>query len=388
MRKQDSEITQGSAGDRARLPRLKLRLSSIGFVFPLLALWAVPVVAFVILLPASRALESSSLASPGPTVVTVGSRLDKSSQGVDTVISRSPPASVRSAVSGLVTSVQIKVGDQIGNGTPLFSVNGASVIAFTEPMPLYRDLTSGSKGQDVRDVTLFLADLGFIPNTYDSKGTFGRVLTDAVSAFERKNGIVPDGIFHASSVAWIPTDVRKVSAIKIATGDSVAVGAEVIQGPSNAVGLRFLMTSSDSDIPKFPDGPISMTVGSSHIEFGSLEPTETERQSLFDFLTTAESQGSATAEQTDNSVTFHGAVLSIANPKTVGTVPSSALFSSKNGTACLFIRTAVGTRPEKLSNPALITGELGSITVPAKLIGSRVIKNPGSLTRSVTDKCG
>ena len=93
-----------------------------------------------------------------------------------------PPAGTTRAV---VTSITAAAGDELSNGALLGTVSDRPVFVFSVRIPLYRDLSVGTKGSDVASLQ---AAMG-VPST----GTFDTATTRAVRALYAKVGQVPPG---------------------------------------------------------------------------------------------------------------------------------------------------------------------------------------------------
>lgn len=92
--------------------------------------------------------------------------------------------------SAVVTAVPGRPGTPLPEGAVFLEVAGAPVIGLVLPFPLYRDITDGMSGPDVREVQKALGRLGFrVP----ADGVFGAATQDALRRFYRSRGYqVPD----------------------------------------------------------------------------------------------------------------------------------------------------------------------------------------------------
>ena len=357
------------------------------FAVPLVALWVVPVALFVVLVPVSQSQESSALIARTPGSIIVGSRLDASRQTVDIAIRDGLSAGVRSALSGLVTSVSVAQGAEIANGGTLVSVDGVPVRAYQEAAPLYRDLAMGDHGSDVLQLGQYLSSLGLMPASAVST-TYGRPLANGVSAFEKQAGVKPDGHFSASLVAWVPTGATKAGLVKVTTGQTVASGDILVESSAAPSAVKFTVTGESSKAPNAPVGQaLRLTAGAAHVDIQSLALTAAERTAVLDLLTAAAASGSVTASTASGSTTFSGAILAVASPQHIGSVPSSAVYVTPGGAACIFVVSGAATHAVVLAAPQLINGELGSVAVPNDLIGKRVVRDPTALPAKTAETC-
>ncbi|MET4781721.1 peptidoglycan-binding protein [Glaciihabitans sp. UYNi722] len=359
------------------------------FVLPLLALWIVPVAIFVLLVPAAQSQEAISLQPGAVRTVSVGSRLDSATQAVDVTLTGPPPAEVKSAASGLVTSVDVKAGSPIASGTKLASVNGVAILAYAAPSPLYRDLGAGIRGADVEALSTYLRDIGLL-RAGDVSSVYGPVLAKAVSALEKRIGAGVDGVFQVGFVAWVPPGTAAVGTVKVSVGDSLAAGAALVLGGGASTSVTFVRTGDTGGRPVAPKGVLRLRSGKAQVDFASLTLTADEGGSIQAFLTAAVTAGGVTAKQTTadtGTITYTGAILSAAAPSKVAVVPSSALYATAGGHTCVFTASRAGFRAVTLPHPELITGELGSVSVPSSLVGKSVVRDPTALSSKALRSC-
>jgi hypothetical protein len=84
------------------------------------------------------------------------------------------PQAVSLAVSalkhevGVVTTIP-QPGDQLDEGDLLLSASSRPVFVLQGAIPVYRDLTPGAEGEDVRQLEEALARLGFAPGSVDGR---------------------------------------------------------------------------------------------------------------------------------------------------------------------------------------------------------------------------
>lgn len=366
--------------------------SGIAFVLPLVALWVIPVLLFVTLVPFSQSMESTALAARAPVTVAVGSRLDAARQAVDVTAVTSASSQVKSATSGLVTAVKVAPNSPMVNGTPLIDVSGTTIRAYIEPSPLFRDLSVGAKGDDVSQLGSFLASLGLLPAASISS-TYGRSLAAAASAYAKSIGVTPNGVFSAANVAWVPADSTSVGVVKVRVGDTVGAGDVLIESAGVPTSVKFVVSGGGSQKPTVPTGTLRLTSGSAHLDIESLSLTPAESSSVLGFLVAATTSGSvsATSQGSQGSqgsqTIYSGAVLSVASPTRVGVVPSGSIYLTGSDVACVFVAQSKTYRSIRLSAPDLIRGELGSVAVPTTLIGSRVVRDPSALPPTVRATC-
>jgi hypothetical protein len=364
-------------------------ISGLLFLAPLIALWAIPVVIFVVLVPEAQGQEANALQPGVVRTVTVGSRLDAATQAVDVSVTSPPAAEVKSATSGLVTSVSAVAGRTLINGDLLFTVDGAGVLAYAAPSPLYRDLAPGAKGSDVHELAQYLSAIGLLPPGSVS-ASYGRSIAAAVSKLETRIAVTADGNFRTGFVAWVPPATTAIGEVVARVGDHVNPGDVLVRGSAAPTRVSFTTTGSTNARPVVPPGTVRLRSGDAHIDFGSLALGAAEKATLQSFLVEGVAIGgiSVTTPPGSAATIYSGAVLSAAKPQKVAVVPSSSLYATNSGRTCVFTVSRNEYRAVGLTHPELISGELGSVSVPAELVGRTVVRDPSELSTKTRTSCG
>jgi membrane fusion protein, multidrug efflux system len=139
------------------------------------------------------------------------------------------PVPVRAAASGTLTWIA-PVGSTVKRGRPLFKVDERPVVALYGSLPLYRPLSVGTKGRDVRQLERNLAALGRSGFTVDD--TYTAATAAVVRSWQAKLGLPPTGVVGPGPVVFTPGPVR-------IAGHSTRVGA-TIGGESGEGGASVL----------------------------------------------------------------------------------------------------------------------------------------------------
>lgn len=156
----------------------------------------------------------------------------------ETVITRGKvAASQRIAVSGegagekdagrsVVTKVAVKEGQSLRMGQLLLEISGRPVFVLKGAIPAYRDLRSGSTGDDVAQLQQALADIGYATGS-DRAGTFGAGTEAAVNGFYRAHEFAP--VTEQAAPVPAPTEVKDAGTADAEgdTGDSQAIATGV-----------------------------------------------------------------------------------------------------------------------------------------------------------------
>lgn len=151
-------------------------------------------------------------------------------------------------LSGVVTQMG---STEAGNGSLLYMVGDTAVVAVRSPRPFYRDLSMGTKGDDVRALQQMLVEQGLF--TGEPDGVFGSVTEGALKRFQTSLGAASDGFASLGSlvaIADLPMDVSYLDGFRV--GQSLMGGEEIVYAP---VGDReFFISLSESQREFIPLG--------------------------------------------------------------------------------------------------------------------------------------
>lgn len=137
------------------------------------------------------------------------------------------------------------VGATISFGSLIGEVSGRPVFAWPSIVPLYRDLTVGSRGSDVRAVQQALADIGY---RVDVDGVFGNGTLDVLTALYRDAGYeLPFVTTGVRGLAWrelvgVPTNEGVVEFLA-PVGSLLTVEAPLLRVRTTAPSLESQATS-------------------------------------------------------------------------------------------------------------------------------------------------
>ena len=129
-------------------------------------------------------------------------------------------------------------GAVVRRGEALWSVDGHAVRLLYGAQPMYRTITWGIRGRDVRQLEANLRALGEDPDrdmTID--GRFDEGTYDAIVRFQRRHGLEVSGQLTADAVHFAPSAVR-VAATHAALGATLAPGTPIL----SVTGARQVVT--------------------------------------------------------------------------------------------------------------------------------------------------
>lgn len=142
-------------------------------------------------------------------------------------------SSIASPTSGTVTAAA-EYGETIGRGAVIARVDDRPVVALIGSTPMWRDLSDGDEGDDVRQLETNLAALGFDP---DGKVTIDDAYTsstsDMVEAWQESLGIDATGDVAIRDVVIIAGE--STVTVSPAVGSSVQSGTELASLETPAV---------------------------------------------------------------------------------------------------------------------------------------------------------
>jgi len=302
-------------------------------------------------------LESAT--AVGPIVASVESAERTDSIRTTAVYGEADAFAVTAQSNGTMTGLGIVVGQPVENGTVAFEVDGRPVVAYVADAPLFRDITRGLEGRDVANAQQLLHDLGYLDGV---DGKAGLATDRAIRAFNKDHGYGDTNtVLTTASLLWVPTGSGAPTAV------SVRVGAAL------SPGLALYSTTA---------GTASFTL--------NLEPTDADRTVTLDNLAIDLPAGTTRITNPESVTALKdrlgdqksiAVAVSLAEPRTVGTLPATAIVRAADGTMCFY--TGLDGEPVTVA-PA--SGLLGLVDVDAGLIGKPVLVNPRQVKDDLT--CG
>ncbi len=151
------------------------------------------------------------------------------------------------AASGTVTTVDVEPGDEAEVGTRLYSVNLRPIIAAEGPIPAFRDLASGVRGDDVAQLQRFLAAIGHY--SASATGLFEAATATGVREWQLAVGNEVDGVVRKADLLFfptLPTRVRPAEALRV--GVVLSGGESVIEGLSSSPTFTITLGGDQADL--------------------------------------------------------------------------------------------------------------------------------------------
>jgi peptidoglycan hydrolase-like protein with peptidoglycan-binding domain len=304
-----------------------------------LAVWAL----------AASPLRSATVEEPLIAVVETASRRDQEFTSVTLVPAE--PYAVVSQSAGVVTALSIVPGRPVGSGVTAFAVEGRPVVAYVSPSPLYRDISAGLQGDDVRTAQQLLVGLGYL-DAVDGRASSPTI--SAIRAFNAAHGYGKrNDVLAVGSLLWIPEGSAAPQSVTVRVGRSVVPQTELYTTTSGRDRVQVGAPAAPTD-RVLTVGAATATLKAGQTDVTDLAAVEEIRAALGEGQTAS-------------------AVLESMTPRTVGTVPASAVVVDTDGSACFF----TDVRGPGVSISA-DEGSFGLVDVAADLIGTPVLVNPRS----------
>ncbi len=349
--------------DRSNATFRERRAGAIALLI-LLGLWVLPVTIALVAFAVGGHEEERVLSLTSESYVVAGARTDSGSQEAVVDVELASPRSVTSTLAGTVTAIYVEGSSALSNGTPVVRVDDQTLVAFVQPVPLYRDLSRGDRGEDVSSLEAFLAGMGFLDEGL-ADDYLGTATVEAFSSFQTKNGFPVESTFRATSVLFVGEN-STVGEVAVSVGERVDVLTELLVTTPGTMSV----TLRDRDLQMLTteeESGLRIKIGDQTFNVASPTTTGIEAQELAQWL-------DATA--TSSEVVENGGIkrypeirVEFATPTRWASVPATAIYVSQTGTACLIAESG---RALPVNDYIEAPGELGVYLVDDDYIGERI----------------
>src|SRR4051812_3170881 len=188
----------------------------------------------IIVLPSGGGASSQASGDPAATATVERGRLalQVSAAGTLTYAAQAD-GSVVNQGTGVLTALP-RVGDVIKCGQVLYRVQGHPVALLCGSTPLYRSLSQGLKGWDVKELNRNLVDLGYADGAeLDPSGYFGSETRSALKDLKGDLGLARTGSLDPAQAVALPGPLR-ISSVSATLGAAVQPGAPIAEATSTA----------------------------------------------------------------------------------------------------------------------------------------------------------
>lgn len=339
------------------------RLASGLGVFVALTLVAPLIAAGVLVWRSVSVSPLEAAAAAKPTVVVVESATRSGEANVAISVRTADAFQPRTDATGRLTSTTVTVGAEVTGSQVVGSVNGADLVSYQAAAPIWQDVSATSPAALIVAAQNLLKGTGNFAGPADGK--FAAGTRAAVVAFNKKHGYGKDNaVLSIASLVWIGPDPLRVAKLDLRAGDPVAPGDALFTTDAGLVGIAV-------------KEPPSMVAGAKYtFEYGATTTPYVPGSGLITEPAAVAAIVRDIGEQTEAAGT-----LRLAEPITVGTVPSSAVVTAASGAMCIF--------PDATGAPIAVTplsGSLGTVDLDKAMIGTTVLVNPREVRSDLS--CG
>jgi peptidoglycan hydrolase-like protein with peptidoglycan-binding domain len=173
-------------------------------------------------------------------------------------------------------------GAILKRGAVLYEVDERPTVLMLGEVPMYRALSSGVKGKDVRQLQRNLLALGFTDGgDLEVTGELDPDTAEAVRDWQEDLGLDRTGVVELGDVVFTPRTPRRMGTHELEPGSSIAAGVQVASTTSTERVVTIDIATTDQDLVaegdrlqvELPDGS---TVGGRVIEVGRVAETTTD----------------------------------------------------------------------------------------------------------------
>jgi hypothetical protein len=187
----------------------------------------------------------------GLAAVTLGSL--SSQQTVNATLGYADTYTVLNQATGVYTHLPA-AGQIVRRGQVLYWVSGAPVVLLYGNIPVYRSLSWGMTGADVRQLNANLVALGYATSSEldPTSDYFGEETAYALELYQDHLGITETGSLALGQTVFLPSDVR-VTTIAAQLGAQAGPGGQVLQGSSTKRQVSISLDASEQSYVKDGD---------------------------------------------------------------------------------------------------------------------------------------
>lgn len=268
--------------------------------------------------------EPPSTLRPGPVTTELPVNADRfeDPRSVQLSVKASVAIPLAAPGTGRVTAFPCEPGASIVSGTSPVSIDGTPRLALATRIPLWRDLTLDSKGDDVRAIQ---EELGRLGHSVATDGVMGKNTQVAVAAAFAEIGVTvgQQGV-PLDAIVWIPSPESRLALCEVAVGATVERGAPL---------ATFAVSSPTVSVDKLPTdlvpGPRVVVVGESRFEVTADGIVQVRQLSEF---------RSALGLDTSAELKPIDAQLVLGEPLDVSVVAPSSIYDIHDGAGCVSSR--------------------------------------------------
>lgn len=148
------------------------------------------------------------------------------SRTVELDVATAPAQPVRFVGTGTLTSLTCPQDGLLRSGTPVMKVDGSNIVPLATSSPLWRELSAGMNGDDIRALQTELRRLGY---SVSADGRLGNATLRATAQLLGLKGseAAAYSTISPSSFLWISAPAVTVTSCSLAVGTPLETGAEI-----------------------------------------------------------------------------------------------------------------------------------------------------------------
>lgn len=176
---------------------------------------------------------------------------------------------------GVVTAVHAASGDEVEQGSTLYSVNIRPVVVAQGEVPAFRSITLGAEGADVKQVQQMLTARGIYSGVLDGK--VGGSTVAAIKRWQQEAGFAPTGVVESGDIIFVPSLPTRVSldAAIIYRGATLSGGEEAVHAVPPAPTFSIPVTEAQAMlIPTETRVEMTSPDGATWVGFANTQTTE------------------------------------------------------------------------------------------------------------------
>lgn len=250
--------------------------------------------------------------------------------------------------------------DGLASGKGAYKVNDRVVVALNTATPLYRDLKTGDKGDDVLALNNELSRLGY--NSVAGSDTYWWATSDGWRQLMNDNGNPSDGTLALADTMWIPENAVAVDEWTATTGSMVTGGTAIGKIPG---ALTKLTVKNGAAVGQ--DRTISMYGVNGILPADSTEITDAE------FLRNVSANETFQSMDMQTKKAGLDATVALKEPLQVLRVPAGAVFGIDGSSGCIVPKSRnTSNTPAKVT---IVGSELGVSLVQTQDADASAIAN-------------
>lgn len=274
-----------------------------------------------------------------------------------TTVTRPSIPLARNVLSGVVTSVGASESEAYDSGDVLYTVGDTPVVLVEGDVPFWRDLTEGSRGEDVRQVERVLAQRGA---DLDPDTVWDAATTSAVRDWQAELGAPATGQLPLGSVVS-----AEATPLAVALDPTLARRGETLAGGEAVASVAdgdptFVMEITQDQTELVPIGTTVSIEGGASGWLGVITDATTTEEGLIALNVAAPDGGLVCGVECDTvpatGVTYRLTEVEVVPPVTAPVVPVAALTTQVDSTTTVQVSTGGAVEDRRVEVLAVADG--------------------------------